>query len=29
MGQPVEPVEVCQKATVEAGSPNLFALAKS
>jgi len=29
MEQPVEPVEVCQKATVEAGSPNLFALAKS
>ncbi len=24
-----EPVEVCQKATVEAGSPDLFALAKS
>jgi len=24
-----EPVEMCQDATVEAGSPNLFALAKS
>jgi len=28
MEQPLEPVEVCQKATVEAESPNLFALAK-
>ncbi len=28
-GLPVEPVEVRHKATVEAGSPNLFAIAKS
>ncbi len=28
-GLPVEPVEVCQEAAVEAGSPNLFAIAKS
>jgi len=28
-GLPVEPVEVCQEATVEAGSSNLFAIAKS
>jgi len=29
MEQPVEPVEVCQEAAVEAGSPDLFALTKS
>ena len=27
-GLPVEPVEVCQEAVVEAGRPNLFVIAK-